>query len=141
MQPCEYEDSVNCFWDAQTRGNGEGMSFTVDADGNVTYVHPPTAPVEPAVVEYVQPTPVFVAEGVEIPQPIEEPAPEVPAPVEVEVIEVPVSVPDAPQDGEVLSNMDAAGLWLIVGAAIVVAVAASWLVFKGIEMFNLRDGE
>lgn len=26
-RPCKYEDSVNCYWDAQARGNGEGHSF------------------------------------------------------------------------------------------------------------------
>lgn len=25
--PCRYEDSNNCFWDAQNRGNGIGNSF------------------------------------------------------------------------------------------------------------------
>ena len=29
LPPCEYEDSDNCFWDAQSRGNGEGTSFVV----------------------------------------------------------------------------------------------------------------
>lgn len=27
--PCEYEDSVNCFWDAGQMGNGRGHSFVV----------------------------------------------------------------------------------------------------------------
>jgi hypothetical protein len=27
--PCEYEDSVNCFWDAGSMGNGSGHSFWV----------------------------------------------------------------------------------------------------------------
>ena len=26
-QPCRYEDSVNCYWDARLRGNGLGHSF------------------------------------------------------------------------------------------------------------------
>lgn len=26
---CSYEDSVNCYWDAQVEGNGRGNSFTV----------------------------------------------------------------------------------------------------------------
>jgi hypothetical protein len=30
--PCEQEDSSNCYWDAQTRGNGHGRSF-VDVAG------------------------------------------------------------------------------------------------------------
>jgi hypothetical protein len=25
--PCQYEDSVGCYWDARTMGNGEGHSF------------------------------------------------------------------------------------------------------------------
>jgi hypothetical protein len=27
--PCAEEDSTNCLWDAETRGNGEGRSFLV----------------------------------------------------------------------------------------------------------------
>lgn len=27
LPPCQYEDSSNCYWDAATRGNGEGQSF------------------------------------------------------------------------------------------------------------------
>jgi len=27
LTPCETEDSDNCYWDASTRGNGEGVSF------------------------------------------------------------------------------------------------------------------
>lgn len=27
LPPCAYEDSDNCFWDAELRGNGEGQSF------------------------------------------------------------------------------------------------------------------
>jgi hypothetical protein len=30
--PCETEDSQNCYWDAQTRGNGSGDSF-IDIGG------------------------------------------------------------------------------------------------------------
>jgi len=26
-RPCAQEDSVNCYWDAKTRGNGHGHSF------------------------------------------------------------------------------------------------------------------
>lgn len=25
--PCQYEDSNNCYWDAQSNGNGQGSSF------------------------------------------------------------------------------------------------------------------
>ena len=25
--PCPTEDSTNCFWDAQSRGNGQGRSY------------------------------------------------------------------------------------------------------------------
>lgn len=27
LRPCKYEDSENCVWNAQVRGNGEGHSF------------------------------------------------------------------------------------------------------------------
>jgi hypothetical protein len=27
LYPCEYEDSVNCVWDARGRGDGEGTGF------------------------------------------------------------------------------------------------------------------
>src|SRR5688572_17396268 len=27
--PCQHEDSVNCYWDADTMGNGTGRSFSV----------------------------------------------------------------------------------------------------------------
>lgn len=30
--PCEYEDSNNCYWDAASRGNGQGTSFVVIDD-------------------------------------------------------------------------------------------------------------
>lgn len=32
LRPCKYEDSENCIWNAQTRGNHEGHSF-------VRYLH------------------------------------------------------------------------------------------------------
>lgn len=35
IPPCETEDSNNCYWDAETRGNGQGRSF-ITWDG-VTY--------------------------------------------------------------------------------------------------------
>ena len=38
---CAQEDSSNCFWDAQERGNGEGYSYVVD-DDNVVYYRIPT---------------------------------------------------------------------------------------------------
>lgn len=28
LPPCETEDSVNCYWDADTMGNGRGKSYT-----------------------------------------------------------------------------------------------------------------
>jgi hypothetical protein len=35
---CPTEDAPGpCYWDADTMGNGEGKSFTVDRFGNVTY--------------------------------------------------------------------------------------------------------
>jgi hypothetical protein len=36
LPPCPTEDSDNCYWDADTMGNGIGRSFTV-VDGVVTY--------------------------------------------------------------------------------------------------------
>lgn len=33
---CELEDSPNCYWDATSAGNGEGVSF-IDVDGFVFY--------------------------------------------------------------------------------------------------------
>ncbi len=36
--PCGTEDSVNCVWDARHAGNGQGRSFFVGRDGNVTYL-------------------------------------------------------------------------------------------------------
>ncbi|MDR0285755.1 MAG: hypothetical protein LBI33_12845 [Propionibacteriaceae bacterium] len=37
LPPCEFEDSVNCFWDASARGNGAGADF-VNLDGNIYYI-------------------------------------------------------------------------------------------------------
>lgn len=37
LPACPSEDSDNCYWDASTRGNGEGDSFYV-VDGTVTYI-------------------------------------------------------------------------------------------------------
>lgn len=35
---CVTEDAPGpCYWDADTRGNGEGMSFVVWPDGSVSY--------------------------------------------------------------------------------------------------------
>lgn len=36
LPACITEDSDNCYWDAQTMGNGKGRSFTV-INGEVTY--------------------------------------------------------------------------------------------------------
>lgn len=33
---CEFEDSTNCFWDAEVSGNSEGVSF-VDIGGTAYY--------------------------------------------------------------------------------------------------------
>lgn len=42
--PCKYEDSVNCYWDAGSMGNGSGHSFWVieQASGKVCirYLNP-----------------------------------------------------------------------------------------------------
>lgn len=32
LPPCDFEDSPNCYWDADTMGNGSGLSF-VSIDG------------------------------------------------------------------------------------------------------------
>lgn len=37
LPPCATEDSVNCYWDAQQRGNGEGRSF-VNYNGQTYYL-------------------------------------------------------------------------------------------------------
>lgn len=39
LRPCLTEDSSNCYWDADHRGNGLGTSF-VDIDGKL-YVYTP----------------------------------------------------------------------------------------------------
>lgn len=61
LPPCATEDSTDCLWDADTRGNGEGTSF-VDVDGE-TYTLVPT------------PTPTPTAE----PEPVAAPVNEDPA--------------------------------------------------------------
>ena len=39
--PCSEEDSPGpCYWDAASRGNGQGTSFIVNNDQTVTYVTP-----------------------------------------------------------------------------------------------------
>ena len=39
--PCAEEDSPGpCYWDAASRGNGQGNSFIVNNDQSVTYVTP-----------------------------------------------------------------------------------------------------
>lgn len=35
---CATEDSTGCYWDATTRGNGQGESFYTDAEGNTYYI-------------------------------------------------------------------------------------------------------
>ena len=37
---CEFEDSQNCFWDAQLQGNGIGESF-IDIEGETLYIEAP----------------------------------------------------------------------------------------------------
>lgn len=37
LAPCEWEDSANCHWDAETRGNGQGESFVDIAGLRVRY--------------------------------------------------------------------------------------------------------
>ena len=37
-EPCPTEDSTNCYWDAQTQGNGEGQSFIAFNDDVIIYL-------------------------------------------------------------------------------------------------------
>lgn len=37
-QPCLYEDSINCIWDAKHRGNGKGKSFKATKKGKIKYI-------------------------------------------------------------------------------------------------------
>ena len=37
LPACEWEDSTDCYWDADVQGNGEGRSF-VDIAGTAYYV-------------------------------------------------------------------------------------------------------
>lgn len=39
LPPCAEEDSINCYWDANTMGNGKGSSFE-NRDGVITYTSP-----------------------------------------------------------------------------------------------------
>lgn len=34
LGPCPTEDSTNCYWDAQTMGNGEGHDFVIIEQGD-----------------------------------------------------------------------------------------------------------
>lgn len=45
LEPCEYEDSMNCYWDAGESGNGEGRSF-IAKDGFLIYADGETVPVD-----------------------------------------------------------------------------------------------
>ena len=36
LPPCPTEDSTNCYWDASTHGNGQGISF-IDLKGDLYY--------------------------------------------------------------------------------------------------------
>lgn len=55
LPPCPTEDSVGCYWDAPTMGNGDGRSYTVDDDGTTHYV--PECP----------PVHAYNSDGVEVP--------------------------------------------------------------------------
>lgn len=41
LEPCEYEDSEFCYWDAKQNGNHEGRSFWSDEKGGVHYYEIP----------------------------------------------------------------------------------------------------
>lgn len=38
LPACPTEDSIGCYWDASTRGNGIGRSFIADQSGAIHYV-------------------------------------------------------------------------------------------------------
>lgn len=38
LPACETEDSVSCYWDGDTMGNGRGLSFINDSDGKSHYL-------------------------------------------------------------------------------------------------------
>lgn len=40
INPCEYEDSIACTWNATAQGNGHGLSFT-NFWGMTFYIYPP----------------------------------------------------------------------------------------------------
>lgn len=40
LDPCPTEDSTNCYWDAQTAGNGHGQSF-IDIAGTTHLLNQP----------------------------------------------------------------------------------------------------
>lgn len=44
LPPCATEDSTQCYWDAQTMGNGRGRSFIALDDGLTVYVENPLDP-------------------------------------------------------------------------------------------------
>ena len=46
LPPCEFEDGPGpCRWDAKTRGNGKGRSYTIDPMGTTYYDDAPASPV------------------------------------------------------------------------------------------------
>ena len=55
---CEFEDSMNCVWNAQEQGNGIGESF-VNIEGEIFYIET-TLPVLEEVPEVVVEVPVIV---------------------------------------------------------------------------------
>lgn len=38
-QPCQYEDSNNCVWNAKRQGIGGGTSYVATSKGRVIYIH------------------------------------------------------------------------------------------------------
>ena len=50
LPDCPTEDSDNCYWDAQTQGNGQGHSFYTIM-GETTYVIPPV--IDPTPIIYL----------------------------------------------------------------------------------------
>lgn len=70
LPPCATEDSANCYWDADTQGDGTGTDF-VDLDGTAYYPEEPEVPAEEPPAE---PSPIPEAEVIEEPTPAPEPA-------------------------------------------------------------------
>ena len=99
---CEFEDSTNCFWNAQEQGNGIGDSF-IDIEGETFYIETTPKEVPEVVVE------VPVLEEL----PVLEEVPEV-------VVEVPVIVDPMPEELAITGTVDVV-VGLLLGLALLTA--------------------